>query len=513
MSVSPRALGVTALDDLRQLVVSAANRHAVGGLAVGVVRGADLIFSECLGVADPTGQPVEIDTVFQIASVSKTMTAIGLMQLHERGRFELDDPIDDYLKSFRLRAGGSDWPAVTFRHLLTHTGGLGELPRAGDLLRPRVSGLVPKGRRLPLLNELYRGEVVTEIPAGTKWAYANHGFAILGQLVEDVSGQSLPEYMIDHVFEPLGMLHTDYLASQRVTDRMASGYQLRFGRMRKVRELSISLLGAGAVRSSLRDLTSYAVALLNGGANDSGSVVSPDSLEEMLRPHYRPDERLPAMGLAFFLDQIEGHRIAGHDGNNPGFNSSLVFAPDDGLAVTVLTNTGSPLGAHLLSAAILRSLLEVPDPVARLPRPDVVHHPHLWGDLCGVYRPAKGFLTNLRSWGLLGGEAEVAVRKKRLVLRALSPIKALRRGLCLYPVASDDPLAFEVVLEGLVVPIVFGRDESGRVVNLSAGGPAFVTLQKRPPMTSYRRGLRTSAILAGVGGLKLRRRRMARRMR
>jgi hypothetical protein len=281
--------------------------------------------------------------------------------------------------------------------------------------------------------------------------------------------------------------------------------------MRKVRELSISLLGAGAVRSSLRDLTSYAVALLNGGANDNGSVLSPDSLEEMLRPHYRPDERLPAMGLAFFLDQIEGHRVAGHDGNNPGFNSSLVFAADDGLAVIVLTNTGSPLGAHLLSAAILRSLLEAPDPVARLPRPDVVHHPHLWGKLCGVYRPAKGFLTNLRFWGLLGGEAEVTARNKQLVLRALSPIKALRRGLRLHPVASDDPLAFEVVLEGLVVPIVFRRDESGRVVNLSAGGPVFLNLWKRHSMTSYRRGLGTSAVMAGVGALKLRRRTLARR--
>jgi hypothetical protein len=145
----------------------------------------------------------------------------------------------------------------------------------------------------------------------------------LGQLIEDITGQGLPEYMIDHVFEPLGMVHSDYTASQRVTERMASGYQLRFGRMRRVRELSIALLGAGAVQSSLRDLTSYAVALLNDGANESGSVLSPDSLEEMLRPRYRPDERLPATGLAFFLDEIDGHRVAGHDGNNPGFNSSV----------------------------------------------------------------------------------------------------------------------------------------------------------------------------------------------
>jgi CubicO group peptidase (beta-lactamase class C family) len=500
------------VDDLRRLVVSAVNRHALGGVAVGVVRGTELTDSYCLGTADARGRPVDTDTVFQIASVSKTLTAVGLMQLHEQGKFQLDDPIDDHLESFRVRPRRSDWPRVTFRHLLTHTAGIGEVPRVLDLLRPRAWGMVRNGRPLPRLTELYHGEVVTEVPAGTKWAYANHGFAILGQLVEDISGQSLPEYMIEHVFEPLGMPNTDYLVSERVVDRMADGYQLRFDRLRQLPQLSISTLGAGAVRSSLEDLARYAAALVNEGSNSNGSVLAPESMATMLEPQYRPDawkhseQSFPAMGLAFFLDKLGGHPVAAHDGNLPGFNSSLVAAPRDGVAVIVLTNTGSVLGAHLLSVAILRSLLGQPDPTTQLPRPEVPHHPHLWGELCGAYRPAPGFLTNFRNWELLGGEAQVTVRDKYLVLRALSPLKPLRKGFPLHPVDSGDPLAFEVAYEGLVVPVVFGRDEAGRVARLSAGGPLFVTLEKRPSMISYRRGLQASVVAAGVSALAMRRR-------
>ena len=500
------------MDEIRRLAVSAVNQHALGGLAVGVVQGEDLVDSCCLGTADAKGRPVDRDTVFQIASVSKTLTAVGLMQLHEQGRFQLDDPIDNHLKSFRLRPRESGWPAVTFRHLLTHTGGVGEVPRVADLLRPKAWGMVREGRPLPRLTELYHGEVVTEVPAGTKWAYANHGFAILGQLVEDISGQSLSEYMIQHVFDPLGMANTDYLMSQRVSDRMADGYQLRFAHLRMLPQLSLSILGAGAVRSSLEDLSRYAAALINKGTNRNGSMLSPESLAQMLQPQYRPDERLPAMGLAFFLDELGGHPVAAHDGNVPGFNSSLVIAPQDDLAVIVLTNTGSVIGAHLLSAAILRFLLKVADPVTQLPRPEVAHRPHLWRELCGFYRPTRGFLTNFRNWELLGGEAQVTVRNKQLILRALSPLKALRKGLRLYPVATEDPLVFEVVLEGLVVRVVFGRDEMGRVSRMSAaGGPAFVALQKRPSTINYRRGLQGSATVAGVGGLAIRRRALARR--
>jgi CubicO group peptidase (beta-lactamase class C family) len=501
------------VDELRQLVVSAVNRHALGGLAVGAVRGTELIDSCCLGTADASGRPVDTDTVFQIASVSKTLTAVGLMQLHERGKFQLDDPIDDHLVSFRVRRGGSDWPAITFRHLLTHTAGIGEMPRVLDLIRPRAWGMVRKRRPLPRLSELYRGEVVTEVPAGAKWAYANHGFAILGQLVEDISGQSLPEYMIEHVFDPLGMSNTDYLVSDRVMERMADGYQLRFDHLRQVPEMSLSILGAGAVRSSLADMGRYAAALINEGSNGDGSVLARESVAQMLEPQYRPDQRLPAMGLAFFLDQIGGHPVATHDGNVPGFNSSLVFAPRDGVAVIVLTNTGSVLGAHLLAAAILRSLLGVPDPATQLPRPEVPHHPHLWQELCGFYRPAPGFLTNFRIWEIFGGEAQVTVRNKQLVLRTLGPLKSLRKGIPLHPVDGTDPLAFEVAVEGLVVPVVFGRDDEGRVTRLSAGGQMFVTLQKRPSMIGYRRGLQVSAVAAGVGTVAMRRRASARRTR
>src|SRR5437016_10386397 len=129
------------MNDLRPMVIAAARRHSLGGVAVAVVRPGGQPLTECLGMADGSqGRTVTPETVFRIASISKTLTALGLMQLYEDGRFQLDDRVNDHLKTFRVEAppGGSD---VTFRHLLTHTAGIGELPRVSDVVRRASWGM------------------------------------------------------------------------------------------------------------------------------------------------------------------------------------------------------------------------------------------------------------------------------------------------------------------------------------------------------------------------------------
>ena len=142
-----------------------------------------------------------------------------------------------------------------------------------------------------------------------------------------------------------------------------------------------------------------------------------------------------------------------------GFGSSLFLAPDDGVAVVALTNTSSAIGAHLATTELLSSLLGVDSPSTRLHNIDVVSRPHLWADLEGHYAPAPGFLTNAWPWQMVGGEVQIMVKNRHLVVRALSPLPALRHGLELHAVDEDDPLVFAVELGGLVVPIVF----AGRV--------------------------------------------------
>jgi CubicO group peptidase (beta-lactamase class C family) len=485
------------VQEVRSLIGQAVARDGLAGVAVAVVRPGEPVAVDCTGVADTrTARPVGPGTVFRIASVTKTMTAIGLMQLCEGGRFRLDDPVNEHLKRFRIEQRPG-WPDVTFRHLLTHTAGIGEIPRLSDVLRPAAWGTGQPGSRGADLAALYRGALRPEVPAGTKWAYANHGFAVAGQLVQDISGIPLPGYMRERVFGPLGMARTGYLRTDRVAGDAAAGHRASRGQLRPVGDYDRSLLGAGAVRSTLSDMAAYAQALLRTGAGQQGPILRQETLQQMWSPQFSPDPRIPGMGLAFFLHDFDGHRVAGHDGNLPGFASSLLLAPQDQVGVVVVTNTATLFGAHLLAEAILRSELDLPPARSRLPRPGVPEHPQTWDELAGYYAPDPGFLTNVRRWPLIGGEVQVLTGGDRLVARALSPARQLRRGAALHAVDHDDPTRFEVAAAGMVVPVVFRRDGNGPVMCL--GHPMLSTLRKRPWWRSSRLRLRALAAAGATG--------------
>jgi hypothetical protein len=292
------------------------------------------------------------------------------------------------------------------------------------------------------------------------------------------------------------MANTDSVRSERVSERLAVGYHWMLGRFGPVKDYDLNLLGAGSVLSSLSDMARYAAWLLDCAAGASDGVLAHDTLSEMTSPQFMLDPRLTTtMGLSFFLDRFGAHRVHGHDGNVPGFASALLVAPDDGVGVVVLTNTSSFIGAHRVAAAVLRSRLGVPDPADALPRSDVPDSPHVWSDLTGCYAPQPGFLTNARTWEMAGGEVEVCVRNRRLLLRALSPVRRLRRGVELHATDAGDPLLFAFDIDGLVVPVAFGTDDAGRVERLCIGAPAMVALHRRPVWRSSRRRL-----VVGVAG-------------
>src|SRR5918999_819043 len=467
--------------ELDRLAVGAFNRQPLAGLAVGVVRDGELVYERGLGFAYVDARrPVTADTVFRIGSISKTMTAIAVMQLVEQGRLELDDPVNEHLRGYRVehRPGS---PPVTIRHLLTHTGGLGELRRLTDVARPTIGLGADPEKSLPALTELYAPVLKAELAPGEKWAYANHGFATLGQLVEDVAGRPFADHVREAVFEPLGMEHTDFLRSERVRGELAVGYAFARGRLKPVKDREIVVGPAGSVFSSLRDLSAYAAALMDGG----GGVLKPESLQRMWEPQLEVAPDLTAMGLAFFLHDLGGPRVVGHDGGWPGFVSALLVAPEDGLAVIAFTNTSAGLPTVSFSTEALRRLLGVPEP--GLPRPDVPERPDLWPELTGLYKPTRGLNTNARAWQLLGGEAEVLVRKEHLTLRALSPLPPLRKGLRLHPVDAEDPLRFAVSEAGVTVPVVFERDEHGAVASVATGTRfGFLRLHRVPRLRSVR---------------------------
>ncbi|RSM49363.1 serine hydrolase [Actinoplanes sp. ATCC 53533] len=437
----------------------ALNRNPAVGLAVGIVRAGQLALFYGHGFADiAVRAPVTEDTVFRIGSITKTFTAIAVLQLYEQGDIDLDAPAGDYLRSYALVPANVTHRPPTVRQLLTHTAGLPELVRPSRVFTPVLGETVRFGQRVPTLAEFYRGSLRLVAEPGTTHTYSNHGFATLGQIVEDVTGRRLAEHLRDRIFAPLGMTHTDLVRSDRVSAGLATGYALRAGGPRPVGDWDLVTVGAGGVYSTTRDMARYLAALLGGG----GSMLRADTLTAMFAPHYQPDPRLPGVGLAFFRHDIGGHPVVEHEGLLPGFTSHLAVAPDDDLGIVAFTNGARGARAWLSTevGGILRDVLGVPTPTIRT---DVPHSPELWTDLCGWYS-FRGSARDVPKWFIAG--AKVAVRRGRLVLQALSPVPALARGLPLYPDDSEDPYVFRIDLSDLGVGtsrVVFSRSRESRV--------------------------------------------------
>ncbi|MBH0781739.1 serine hydrolase domain-containing protein [Nocardia bovistercoris] len=434
-------------------------RHAMVGAVIGVVRDGRLESLAAHGCSDiGTRRPVTEDTVFRVASITKTFTAIAIMQLWERGLVDLDAPAQRYLRAYRLVPGRPEYPHPTLRHLLTHTAGLGETARPGRLLLPDFGESVAPGHPVGSLADYYRGELTTHAEPGTRWTYSNHGFATLGQIVEDVSGVPLAAYLREHVFEPLGMHETTLSPAGYPRARLATGYTFGRSGPRPVPLREMVTAGAASAFSTARDMGRYLAALTGGGANEFGAVLPADTMGTMFEPHYRPDSRIPGMGLGFFRAEFGGRRLVEHQGILTGFDSQIWVAPDAGLGVMAFTN-----GAHRAmlwlpaeTSDLMRTLLGV---AADRVRDDVAQQPAIWSELCGNYR-VPGRITDVRAKAMVGAGLRVEVRRGQLVLRVLGPVPALRRGIPLRPDDPDDPEVFRMDLTefGLgSVRVVFAR--------------------------------------------------------
>jgi CubicO group peptidase (beta-lactamase class C family) len=495
------------IDDLglRATIAQVLDHWPCAGLTVAVIRDGGLAWFHGHGLADVASKrPVIEDTVFRVASITKTFTAIAVMQLWEQGLLDLDAPANDYLRTFRLTPTNAGLRPATVRHLLTHTAGVGYWRRLSDLLQPGVGSGVraaPSGA-LPLA-DYYRRGLPVEVEPGTKWVYSNHGFAALGQIVEDVTGQPLDRYLRERIFDPLGMERTDLMRSERVRPYLATGYVLGSHGLKPVADREVPTPGGGGMYSTTADIARYVAALLKMAANEHGFVLRPETLATMFQPHFQPDPRVPGMGLAFELGEEDGHRTVGKTGILSGFHSAISLAPDEGIGVIVFSNTGGLDGRGAtvpLATMLLRLLLGLSvDPI----RIDIPPRPETWSQICGWYGLSPGPVTNLFSRGLMGAGAEVVVQGGHLLLKPLTPIPAMRRGFRLYPDDPDDPWVYRIYLPefGMDMRAVFdGGSEEGAAKRLLLD---LMSFERRPDFRNPRPWV-TGVLTAGVAALGVR---------
>jgi CubicO group peptidase (beta-lactamase class C family) len=501
--------------NLKARVNAILNRWPAVGLAMGVIRNGRLESFRGQGLANiASNTPVTEDTVFRIASITKTFTAIAVMQLWEQGLVDLDAPANDYLRAYKLVPAKASFRPATVRHLLTHTAGIRELLHLPGLLRMRDLGETVKlGRHVPSLSEYYRGGLRIDAQPGTRFMYTNHGFATLGQIVEDVSGKPLDRYFREHIFDPLGMANTDLVRSERVDAHLATGYELRTHGAEPVTDYELIPIGAGGIFSTPKDMAGYLAALLGGGGNEHGSVLKPATLATMFEPHYQPDPRLAGMGLAFFRANLGGHLAVEHDGILPGFDSQIFLAPDEGVGAMAFAN-GARRGMHWLTpevGAVLKEMLGVSDAVIRT---DIPQHPEIWGEICGWYRFSTHMTDPARF--VLGAGAEIFVRRGQLTIRYLSPVPALYRGFRMHPDDEKDPYVFRIAFPWFGIGtgrVVLSRKPGvGTTAVHLDFGPVSLSFQRQPASSNPRlwaAGALGALAVAGTVGVLRRRRILA----
>jgi CubicO group peptidase (beta-lactamase class C family) len=323
---------------LAALADHAAERARAGEFAgaVLVARHGKVLLEDAWGRADrKAGVANTPATRFRIGSMNKMFTAVATLQLVEAHKLALDDPIGKYLPGYPNKEVAAK---VTVRHLLTHTGG------TGDIFGPEFDEHRLQLREHRDYLKLYGSRGLTQEP-GARFEYSNYGFVLLGALIEQVTGRSYDDYVRDHVFRRAGMRSTGALPESVVVPDRAVGYlRPSSGEAWKPNTDTLPWRGtaAGGGYSTVGDLLRFAQAL------DSGRLISEATLAEATRPHQQQ------YGYGFDVRGEGRLGSYGHGGGAPGMNGELRVFPELGYVMVSLSNLDPPAASELVEFFMLR---------------------------------------------------------------------------------------------------------------------------------------------------------------
>ncbi|WP_344843684.1 serine hydrolase domain-containing protein [Nonomuraea dietziae] len=322
------------LNPLQSLLDSEAKSLHVPGAAVGVlVDGVEHVLTTGVTSVDAPA-PVTGDTLFQIGSTTKTVTATVVMHLVERGRLDLDGRVRQYLPGFRL-ADERAADELTIRHLLTHTGGfLGDIDDGESWDTTALADSIGTYDQLPQL-----------FPPGALASYNNAGFRLLGRVIEVVCGEPYEDVVRRVVLEPLGMGSSFFFPWEVATRSHAVGHAVREDGPRVAHTWGLfrDCMAEGGLVSSVHDQLRYAAFHLGASGEEP---VGAATRELMQAEHVRVGAPWTGIGLPWLLEERAGVRLVTHGGNIGNLQlSTFVLAPERGFAVTTLTNSAPRQGA------------------------------------------------------------------------------------------------------------------------------------------------------------------------
>jgi len=304
----------------------------IPGLALGIVKGDRIAYLRGFGKADESGRAVTPQTPFILGSVSKSFTALAIMQLVEAGKIELDAPVQRYLPWFRV-ADEEASAQITVRHLLNQTSGLStktgrSFNGSGDTSDAALETAVRKLR-----------SAEPTAPVGEKHEYSTINYSVLGLIVQTVTARSYESYVEAEIFDPLQMRDSFTSEAAGEQDGLATGHNYWFGRP-SAADLPYNrrLIPAGYLISSAEDMTHYLIAQLNGGRYSTSSVLSPAGVAELHQPGAPTPKTGTSYAMGWFVGPINKIPAIYHQGEVPNFHANAVLVPESRTGVIVLMN-------------------------------------------------------------------------------------------------------------------------------------------------------------------------------
>ena len=339
---------------LESVLGEAVQKQNLPGLVVGVTRNNEPVYTGAFGVLDQSTQrPVEPDSLFHMASISKSFVSTAVMQLTERGLVHLDDPIVKHLQYFRLDDDRSE--QLTLRQVLSHTSGI-----------PHVHDTASYNWHQPeyddgALERYVHGLHTTSLISSPseKYSYSDIGYDILGDVIAKVSGVSFETYMTEHLLSPLNMNASTFHSPQQSDPRLvASPHVLNADGKPEVSSVypyNRAHAPSSTLRSNILEMNRWAMAHLRRGELYGHQILRPESYEVMWKP-VAPVGLNVSMGLGWFLRTFRSGTEIYLSGTDHGFTTHLSLYPDSQLSIVVMTNAdwGKPWRIAADAARVIR---------------------------------------------------------------------------------------------------------------------------------------------------------------
>ena len=312
-----------------EFILSEMKENNIPGVAVIIIQDGKIIFSKGYGYGNIEKQ-VNLsaeNSVFRVASIAKLITAAAVMKLAEEGKIDLDAPVNNYLKRIKISETGYDEP-VRIRHLLTHTEGFTQKSIGGKTLDyTKLEDLGSFVKRTMPKRFTEPDMMVT---------YGNHASAVLGVLIEDVTGEAYGEYVEKEIFKPLGMTNSSFRqpVSEELGNKRITEYRYRNENFMPVPESYSHMVSAGGLHSTAEDLAKFLLIFQN-----KNSVFTEETLKKMTTVQYRPHPELSGITYGFLEQRYKNNTYFYRTGDSEGAKAKVFLLPEQNTGIIILNNS------------------------------------------------------------------------------------------------------------------------------------------------------------------------------